>query len=234
MVNSASMQGTGQFPKVRDEAFEIADEGRLSSSCPPPRYPSPTCTGTRSSTPEDLPSPLLHAYTPCFRREAGSYGKDTRGLIRQHQFNKVELVKFAAPEVRSARALEELTGHAEADPSAPRIALPRGGPVHRRPGLRAAKTYDLEVWLPGQNAYREISSCSNFATSRPPREHPLPPRGRQEARARPHAQRLRPRRRPHACRHPRELPAGRRLGDHPAGAAPVRRRRRAHHRGVGR
>jgi seryl-tRNA synthetase len=101
------------------------------------------------------------AYTPCFRREAGSYGKDTRGLIRQHQFNKVELVQFTTPE-DSARAHEELTGHAE------RILQLLG--LHYRVvdlcagdlGNSAARTYDLEVWLPGQNAYREISSCSNF------------------------------------------------------------------------
>jgi seryl-tRNA synthetase len=104
---------------------------------------------------------LYTAYTPCFRREAGSYGKDTRGLIRQHQFNKVELVKFAKPE-GSYDELEKLTGQAEE-------VLKRLGLAYRvialcagDLGFSAAKTYDIEVWLPAQNKYREISSCSNF------------------------------------------------------------------------
>jgi seryl-tRNA synthetase len=101
------------------------------------------------------------AYTPCFRSEAGSYGKDVRGLIRQHQFNKVELVQLVRPEA-SPEALEELTGHAEAVLQALglpyRVVTLSTGDL----GFSAAKTYDLEVWLPGQDAYREISSCSNF------------------------------------------------------------------------
>jgi seryl-tRNA synthetase len=108
----------------------------------------------------DLPIRMT-AHTPCFRSEAGSYGRDTRGMIRQHQFEKVELVQAVKPE-DSGKALEELTGHAEA-------VLQKLGLPYRKvilctgdTGFSAAKTYDLEVWLPGQSAYREISSCSNF------------------------------------------------------------------------
>ena len=101
------------------------------------------------------------AYTPCFRSEAGSYGKDVRGLIRQHQFNKVELVQFVHPET-SWDALEELTGHAEAVLEALELPYRRVTLSTGDVGFGSAKTYDLEVWLPGQSAYREISSCSNF------------------------------------------------------------------------
>jgi seryl-tRNA synthetase len=110
--------------------------------------------------PEQLPIKMV-AHTPCFRREAGSYGRDTRGMIRQHQFEKVELVQVVKPE-DSYQALEELTEHAEAILQGLELPYRKvvlcGGDL----GFSAAKTYDLEVWLPGQDAYREISSCSNF------------------------------------------------------------------------
>ncbi len=158
MVNRASMTATGQLPKFEEELFK-AENGQY--------YLIPTAEVpvTNIHRDEILPEeslPLLYtAYTPCFRREAGSYGKDTRGLIRQHQFNKVELVKFSRPET-SYDELEKLTGNAEE--VLKRLGLPYRvivlctGDI----GFSAAKTYDIEVWLPAQNRYREISSCSNF------------------------------------------------------------------------
>ena len=161
------------------------------------------------------------AYTPCFRSEAGSYGKDVRGLIRQHQFNKVELVQLAAPET-SYDALEELTGHAERVLQILelpyRVMCLSTGDM----GFGAAKTYDLEVWLPGQNAYREISSCSNFEDFQARRASlRYRPAGRRQAPPPPHPERLGPGRRPHPGRDPGELPAGGRLGRHPRSPAPL-------------
>ena len=158
LVNANAMQGTGQLPKFGEDAFATTDE--------PPRYLVPTAevpmTNLASDTifdAEDLPLRMT-SQTPCFRREAGSHGRDTRGMIRQHQFEKVELVQIVRPEA-SYRALDELTGHAE-------VILQRLGLAYRTVvlstgdmGFSAAKTHDIEVWLPGQNAYREISSCSN-------------------------------------------------------------------------
>ena len=158
MVNATSMQGTGQFPKFREEAFEMEKDALY--LVPTAEVPVTNLHRDEVLEAKDLPVRYA-AYTPCFRREAGSYGKDTRGLIRQHQFNKVELVQFTAPE-DSSRAHEALTGHAE------KVLQNLG--LHYRVvdlcagdlGNSAARTYDLEVWLPGQGAYREISSCSNF------------------------------------------------------------------------
>lgn len=158
LVNANAMQGTGQLPKFGEDAFATTDE--------PPRYLVPTAevpmTNLASDTifdAEDLPLRMT-SQTPCFRREAGSHGRDTRGMIRQHQFEKVELVQIVRPEA-SYQALDELTGHAE-------VILQRLGLAYRTVvlstgdmGFSAAKTHDIEVWLPGQNAYREISSCSN-------------------------------------------------------------------------
>jgi seryl-tRNA synthetase len=158
MVNRESMTGTGQLPKFEMELFRIAD---------PEFYLIPTAEVPvtnihRDEILKEAELPLYYtAYTPCFRREAGSYGKDTRGLIRQHQFNKVELVKFVKPE-DSYNELEGLTNDAEE--ILQKLGLPYRvislctGDL----GFSAAKTYDLEVWLPGQDKYREISSCSNF------------------------------------------------------------------------
>jgi seryl-tRNA synthetase len=158
IVNRDSMTGTGQLPKFEMDLFRIAD---------PEFYLIPTAEVPvtnihRNEILNEKELPIYYtAYTPCFRREAGSYGKDVRGLIRQHQFNKVELVKFVKPE-DSYNELESLTGDAE--DILQKLGLPYRvvalctGDL----GFAASKTYDLEVWLPGQKRYREISSCSNF------------------------------------------------------------------------
>ncbi|MDB4444096.1 serine--tRNA ligase [bacterium] len=158
MVNAASMTGTGQLPKFKEDLFKI--EGWDLYLIPTAEVPVTNIHREEILQEEALPVYYV-SYTPCFRSEAGSYGKDTRGLIRQHQFNKVELVKFSKPET-SYDELEKLTGNAEE--ILKRLGLPYRvvtlctGDL----GFSAAKTYDLEVWLPGQNVYREISSCSNF------------------------------------------------------------------------
>jgi seryl-tRNA synthetase len=158
IVNKDSMRGTGQLPKFEMELFRIADpEFYL---IPTAEVPVTNIHRNEILNEKDLPI-YYTAYTPCFRREAGSYGKDVRGLIRQHQFNKVELVKFVKPE-DSFNELEALTSNAEE--ILQKLELPYRvialctGDI----GFSAAKTYDLEVWLPGQQKYREISSCSNF------------------------------------------------------------------------
>jgi seryl-tRNA synthetase len=169
MVNSKSLFGTGQLPKFAEDLFQCIDE----ESSRPGQYRDndhwliptaevPVTNLYRDETLEDAQLPIsLTAYTPCFRSEAGSYGKDVRGIIRQHQFQKVEMVKFTRPE-DSDTEHEKLTRHAE--DILERLNLP-----YRRmllstgdTGFSSAKTFDLEVWLPGQNLYREISSCSNF------------------------------------------------------------------------
>jgi seryl-tRNA synthetase len=158
MVNKTSMTATGQLPKFEEELFKV--ENGTYYLIPTAEVPVTNIHQDEVLPEERLPV-LYTAYTPCFRREAGSYGKDTRGLIRQHQFNKVELVKFARPE-DSYEELEKLTQNAEE--VLRRLGLPYrvivlcAGDM----GFSAAKTYDIEVWLPGQNRYREISSCSNF------------------------------------------------------------------------
>ncbi len=163
LVNEASMFGTGQFPKFAEDAFHTkpaTEEGQGLSLIPTAEVP---LTNTvRDEIVDNASLPLkLTAHTPCFRSEAGSYGRDTRGLIRQHQFEKVELVQIVKPE-ESFDALEALTGHAE-------TILQKLGLPYRKVvlctgdmGFGACKTYDLEVWLPAQNTYREISSCSNM------------------------------------------------------------------------
>ncbi|MBW2129449.1 MAG: serine--tRNA ligase [Deltaproteobacteria bacterium] len=158
LVNSAAMTGTGQLPKFKEDLFKIEDWDLY--LIPTAEVPVTNIHREEVLREEDLPLSYV-AYTPCFRSEAGSYGKDTRGLIRQHQFNKVELVKFSRPR-ESYEELEKLTGDAE--DILKRLGLPFRtvclctGDL----GFSAAKTYDLEVWLPGQGVYREISSCSNF------------------------------------------------------------------------
>ncbi|GMR05158.1 MAG: serine--tRNA ligase [Thermodesulfobacteriota bacterium] len=158
MVNSAALTGTGQLPKFSDDLFKI--EGWDHYLIPTAEVPVTNIHAGEILDGPDLPL-YYTAYTPCFRKEAGSYGKDVKGLIRQHQFNKVELVKFAEPET-SYEELEKLT--ADAEEVLKRLALPYRvvnlctGDL----GFSAAKTYDIEVWLPGQARYREISSCSNF------------------------------------------------------------------------
>jgi seryl-tRNA synthetase len=158
MVNSASMYGTGQLPKFAGDSFRVQEHDLWLV----PTAEVPVTNLYRDETLEEDQLPVsLTAYTPCFRSEAGSYGKDVRGIIRQHQFQKVELVKFSHPE-RSYDDHEKLTRDAEA-------VLQRLG-LHYRVvvlctadvGFSSAKTYDIEVWLPGQQLFREISSCSNF------------------------------------------------------------------------
>jgi seryl-tRNA synthetase len=158
MVNRQSMTGTGQLPKFEEDLFRLRDEDYF--LIPTAEVPLTNLHREELLSEDKLPIRYT-AYTPCFRREAGSYGKDTRGLIRLHQFNKVELVAFTTPE-RSYEELERLTGHAELilqDLGLPyRVVTLCTGDM----GFSAAKTYDIEVWLPSQNQYREISSCSNF------------------------------------------------------------------------
>ena len=161
LVNPESMYGTGQLPKFEADLFAVpkADGGRF-YLIPTAEVPVTNIVRDAVVNLADLPLKFV-SHTPCFRSEAGSYGKDTRGMIRQHQFDKVELVRIEHPDNAWA-ALEELTGHAEAvlqklDLPYRKIVLCTGDM-----GFSAAKTYDLEVWLPAQNTYREISSCSNF------------------------------------------------------------------------
>ena len=168
------------------------------------------------------------AYTPCFRSEAGSYGQDVRGLIRQHQFDKVELVKLTTPE-QSYEELEALTRNAEE--VLKRLDLPYRTMLlcTGDMGFASAKTYDIEVWLPSQKTYREISSCSNTEAFQARRANIKYRAGRhRQGGVRAHAERLGTRGRPHADRHPRELPAEGRLGRDSAGAAAVHGRSRRH------
>ncbi len=158
MVNRAAMTGTGQLPKFEADLFGLRDDDYF--LIPTAEVPITNLHRDEILTDDQLPI-RYSAYTPCFRREAGSYGKDTRGLIRLHQFNKVELVAFARPD-ESYAELERLTSAAEAILQGLELpyrvmALSTGDL-----GFSAAKTYDLEVWLPGQQHFREISSCSNF------------------------------------------------------------------------
>lgn len=158
LVNRESMTGTGQLPKFSEELFRTVDpEFYL---IPTAEVPVTNIHRDEILREEQLPI-YYTAYTPCFRREAGAYGKDVRGLIRQHQFNKVELVKFTRPE-DSYNELEKLT--ADAEDILQRLGLPYRVIVlcTGDMGFSSAKTYDIEVWLPGQQRYREISSCSNF------------------------------------------------------------------------
>ena len=172
IVNADAMRGTGQLPKFEEDLFKVGFGGPLQSmseraSGAASLYLIPTAEVPVTNMVRDSITPLEQlplkyvAHTPCFRSEAGSYGRDTRGMIRQHQFDKVELVQIAHPE-KSYELLEELLGHAE-------IILQKLGLAYRvvklctgDMGFSAALTYDIEVWLPAQNTYREISSCSNF------------------------------------------------------------------------
>ncbi|HSW49950.1 MAG TPA: serine--tRNA ligase [Bryobacteraceae bacterium] len=158
LVNSASLFGTGQLPKFAEDLFKV--EGTDFWMAPTAEVPLTNLFRDETLDAERLPVRLC-AYTPCFRSEAGSYGKDVRGIIRQHQFQKVELVKFTRPE-QSYDELEALT--ADAEDILKRLELPFRTIVlcTGDMGFSSAKTYDIEVWLPGLNSYKEISSCSNF------------------------------------------------------------------------
>jgi seryl-tRNA synthetase len=169
MVSSKSLFGTGQLPKFAEDLFHCDDKGAYTPGefqdgdhWLIPTAEVPVTNLFRDETLEGAELPISYcAYTPCYRSEAGSYGKDVRGMIRQHQFQKVELVKFCRPE-DSAAEHEKLTRDAE------RVLELLGLPYRRillctgDMGFASSKTYDLEVWLPGQGLYREISSCSNF------------------------------------------------------------------------
>jgi seryl-tRNA synthetase len=159
IANAEALTGTGQLPKFEEDLFALRTESRY-YLIPTAEVPLTNLVRERILEAEELPLKLV-AHTPCFRSEAGSYGKDTRGMIRQHQFEKVELVQIVAPD-RSEAALEELTAHAE-------TVLQRLGLAYRTMalcagdlGFAANRTYDIEVWLPAQDRYREISSCSSF------------------------------------------------------------------------
>jgi len=160
MVNADSLKGTGQLPKFEEDLFKIPFNDTHYYLIPTAEVPVTNIARDEIIDEKELPV-MMACHTPCFRSEAGSYGRDTRGMIRQHQFEKVELVQLVKPEDSDA-ALESLTGHAEA--ILQKLELPYrvvklcGGDL----GFSAAMTYDLEVWLPGQQKYREISSCSNF------------------------------------------------------------------------
>ncbi len=158
LVNERTMRGTGQLPKFRDDLFEVQKQNLF--LIPTAEVPVTNLLQDRIVEAAQLPLRFV-CHTPCFRSEAGSYGRDTRGMIRQHQFEKVELVQLVAP-ADSYAALEELTGHAETVLEQLELPYRRVALCAGDLGFSAAKTYDLEVWLPGQNAYREISSCSNF------------------------------------------------------------------------
>jgi len=159
LVNAESLQGTGQLPKFEEDLFKVPGENDF-YLIPTAEVPVTNIARDVIFSADQLPLKFT-AHTPCFRSEAGSYGRDTRGMIRQHQFEKVEMVQMVAPST-SFEALEELTGHAET--ILQKLGLPYrvvvlcGGDL----GFSATKTYDLEVWLPGQQKYREISSCSNM------------------------------------------------------------------------
>ena len=158
IVGRDALTGTGQLPKFEDDLFAVGQDGMY--LIPTAEVPVTNLVRERILDESELPLKFV-AHTPCFRSEAGSYGKDTHGLIRQHQFEKVELVQIVSPE-NSEAALDELTAHAET--VLQRLELPYravllcGGDL----GFSAARTVDLEVWLPGQDRYREVSSCSNF------------------------------------------------------------------------
>ena len=228
LVNDATLFGTGQLPKFEEDLFALEGENKLRLI--------PTAEVSLTNLVRDTDRRRraacrcsLTAHTPCFRSEAGSYGKDTRGMIRQHQFDKVELVQIVEPD-ESYRELEMLVGHAEAMLQAARAAVSRRSRcAPATSASRAAKTYDLEVWLPGQGKYREISSCSNFEafqarrmqarlrnpeTGKPELVHTLNGSGLAVG--------------PHARRGARELPAGRRLGARARGAAALHGRPRSH------
>jgi seryl-tRNA synthetase len=158
MVNADSMRGTGQLPKFAADLFAVPEQGFY--LIPTAEVPVTNIARDHIFAAEEMPKKFV-CHTPCFRSEAGSHGRDTRGMIRQHQFEKVELVQLVEPSA-SYEALEQLTGHAEE--VLKRLQLPYRvialctGDM----GFSSAKTYDLEVWLPSQGSYREISSCSNF------------------------------------------------------------------------
>ena len=217
VVNTDSARGTGQIPDKEDQMYVVTRDDLY--LVPTAEVPVTNLHRDEILDATDLP---IHyaAYSPCFRREAGAAGKDTRGIIRVHQFDKVEMVFFERPEA-SNDALEWLTERAE-------ILLQRLGLAYRvllmstgEMGFVQAKKYDLEVWAPGVERWLEVSSCSNFRDYQARRMAiRYPARARRQARAGPYAQRFGPRARPHRRRDPRDLPAAGRVG-HRARRAPT-------------
>lgn len=208
MVNSKTMRGTGQLPKFAEDLYKCENDDLW-------LIPTAEVPLTNLHAEEILDEgqlPLYYtAYTPCFRREAGAYGRDVRGMLRQHQFDKVEMVKISSPEA-SYDELEKMTDNAEE-------VLRALGIPHRTiclctgdMGFGASKTYDVEVWLPSQYKYREISSCSNCEDFQAQEdEHQVPSRRRRQAPVRPYPERFGHRHREDPYRRSRELPEGRRL-----------------------
>lgn len=169
LVSRESMVGTGQLPKFEEDAFKTGTSEKELFLIPTAEVPLTNLYGDEILSADDLPQSFT-AYTPCFRSEAGSYGRDTRGLIRQHQFQKVELVKFVHPD-RSFEELENLVGHAEKVLQLLELPYRKMLLCSGDMGFGATKCYDLEVWLPGQQKFREISSCSNFVDFQARRAH---------------------------------------------------------------
>ena len=209
--------GTGNLPKFAEDLFQTTNGYWLI-----PTAEVSLTNVVRDQILDEAQLPMrMTAWTPCFRSEAGAAGKDTRGMIRQHQFSKVELVSITTPE-ESLAEHERMTNCAEE-------VLKRLGLAYRTMllctgdmGFASQKTYDIEVWLPGQDAYREISSCSvcgDFQARRMDARYR--PKGAKDVKLRPHAERLGPRGRAHAGRHPRELSTGRWIRHNPRGLAAV-------------
>ena len=220
LVNRAALTGTGNLPKFEQDLFKIA--GDWDSVPDPDGRSAAHQSASRGNPRRGKVLPIKYtAYTPCFRSEAGSYGADVRGLIRQHQFDKVELVKFTTPD-QSHEELEKLTRDAE-------TVLERLGLPYRRMllctgdmGFASAKTYDIEVWLPSQNSLsRDFVLQQHRGVPGAAGPDPLPARRRGQEPVRAHAERIGPGRRPDAHRRARERPAGGRLGRHPRGPAAV-------------
>ena len=228
MVNDNAMYGTGQLPKFADDLFRTTDGRWL---IPTAEVSLTNLVREKIVEEKDLPMRLT-AYTPCFRAEAGAAGRDTRGMIRQHQFSKVELVSITTPE-QSREELERMTGCAESILQALGLAYRVMRLCTGDMGFGSRMTYDLEVWLPGQNAYREISSCSVCGDFQAQAHGcALQAGGRQGHALCPHAQWLRPRGGPHHGGDPRELSERRRLGDDPRGTAALHGRRGQDHEGL--
>ena len=205
IINSASLLGTGQLPKFAGDLFRLENTDFWLS--PTAEVPVTNLFRDETLDAELLPISMA-AYTPCFRSEAGSYGKDTRGLIRQHQFQKVELVKISHPET-SYDALEKLTRDAESILQKLKIPYRVMALCTADLGFGSAKTYDLEVWLPGQDGYREISSCSNCESFQARRaQYPLSRRRQGKERVRAHLERQRAGHRPDLGGGGRKLSAG--------------------------
>ena len=219
LVNRKSLFGTNQLPKFEEDLFHIKDE-RGFALIPTAEVPVTNYHAEEILEAKDLPK-YYTAYTPCFRSEAGSYGRDTRGLIRQHQFEKVELVKLSLPENSEAEH-EKLTANAE------RILQLLGLPYRTvilstgDMGFGAVKTYDIEVWLPSQNTYREISSCSNCGDFQARQnESPFPTRRRRKTRICSYLKRFRSGSRTNLDCHFGKLPTSRRLNHYSRNSSPL-------------